>query len=111
MNGRIISFLAAIVVMLMTVPVTADAGYKPPNLTFKNSQGVVVGTFSHDFHLQIYNKCRDCHTRLFPFGNGKRMTMADMYAGKSAELAMMVKPPLTPTVTATDAMPTTNRPT
>jgi len=83
MNGRIISFLAAIVVMLMTVPVTADAGYKPPNLTFKNSQGVVVGTFSHDFHLQIYNKCRDCHTRLFPFGNGKRMTMADMYAGKS----------------------------
>lgn len=83
MKVRIISFFAAVIVMLTTFPVSADAAYKPPNLTFKNSQGAVVGTFSHDFHLQIYGKCRDCHTKLFPFGNGKRMTMADMAAGKS----------------------------
>jgi c(7)-type cytochrome triheme protein len=83
-NGQIISFLATVIFMLMMVPAASDAGfnYKPPNLTFKDDQGTVVGSFSHDFHLQIY-KCNDCHIKLFPFGKGKRMSMADMDAGKS----------------------------
>lgn len=57
-------------------------GYKPANLTFKNSRGTVVGYFSHDFHTAAY-KCSDCHTKTFPYGGGKRMTMADMAKGKS----------------------------
>jgi len=44
MNGRINQFLSS-------GYRHADAGYKLPNRTFKNSQGAVVGTFSHDFHL------------------------------------------------------------
>jgi c(7)-type cytochrome triheme protein len=57
-------------------------GYKPANLTFKNSRGTVVGYFSHDFHTAAY-KCEDCHTKTFPYGGGKRITMEEMAKGKS----------------------------
>lgn len=57
-------------------------GYKPANLTFKNNRGTVIGYFSHDFHTAAF-QCKDCHTTLFPYGGGKRMTMADMAQGKS----------------------------
>lgn len=57
-------------------------GLKPANLTFKNSRGTVVGYFSHDFHTAAFG-CQDCHSKLFPMGGGKRMTMADMATGKS----------------------------
>jgi c(7)-type cytochrome triheme protein len=57
-------------------------GYKPANLTFKNNRGTIVGYFSHDFHTAAY-ACSDCHTKTFPYGGGKRMTMKDMQQGKS----------------------------
>lgn len=57
-------------------------GFKPGNLTFKNSRGTIVGYFSHDFHTAAY-KCQDCHTKIFPYSGGKRMTMTDMEQGKS----------------------------
>jgi c(7)-type cytochrome triheme protein len=57
-------------------------GYKPANLTFKNSRGTVVGYFSHDFHTAAY-QCSDCHTKTFPYGGAKRVTMKDMGKGKS----------------------------
>jgi c(7)-type cytochrome triheme protein len=57
-------------------------GYKPANLTFKNSRGTLIGYFSHDFHTAAF-QCKDCHTKLYPYGGGKRMTMADMAQGKS----------------------------
>jgi len=56
--------------------------YKPSNLTFKNNRGTIVGHFSHDFHTQVYT-CNDCHTKLFPYSGGKRVTMKDMEQGKS----------------------------
>ncbi len=58
------------------------AGYKPANLTFKNSRGTIVGYFSHDFHTSVF-KCNDCHTKTFQYSGSKRMTMADMASGKS----------------------------
>jgi len=57
-------------------------GYKPANLIFKSSRGTVVGHFSHDFHTAAY-KCSDCHTKIFPYGGAKRVTMAAMDQGKS----------------------------
>ncbi len=39
--------------------------------------------FSHEFHTGVYNSC-DCHTKLnYPDTQNKRMTMAEMEAGKS----------------------------
>jgi c(7)-type cytochrome triheme protein len=61
---------------------TCHINYKPTNLTFKSSRGTIVGYFSHDFHTAAY-QCNDCHTKIFPYGDGKRMTMADMAKGKS----------------------------
>lgn len=55
-------------------------GMKPNTLTFKNSNGTITGYFSHAFHTEIY-KCSDCHTKLFPYGNGKRATMNQMATG------------------------------
>lgn len=57
-------------------------GFKPGQITFKGKTGTVVGHFSHEFHGQIY-KCEDCHTKLFPFGGGKRIKMKEMEQGKS----------------------------
>lgn len=62
--------------------VKCHTNYKPGNLTFKNSRGTVVGYFSHDFHTQVYS-CNDCHTKLFPYSGGKRVSMKDMEQGKS----------------------------
>jgi c(7)-type cytochrome triheme protein len=57
-------------------------GYKPANLTFKNNRGTLVGYFSHDFHTAAF-QCKDCHTKLYPYGGGKRTTMAEMAKGNS----------------------------
>jgi c(7)-type cytochrome triheme protein len=57
-------------------------GMKPSQLTFKSKSGTITGYFSHAFHTEIY-KCSDCHTKLFPYGNGKRTTMKLMETGIS----------------------------
>jgi c(7)-type cytochrome triheme protein len=58
-------------------------GFKlPANMTFKNSKGTIIGHFSHGFHTAAY-QCSDCHTRLYPYGNGKRITMKEMEKGAS----------------------------
>lgn len=59
------------------------AGLKAPqNLTFKNKKGTITGYFSHQFHTAVY-QCSDCHTKLYPYGNGKRVTMKEMEKGDS----------------------------
>lgn len=62
--------------------VKCHKGMKPANLTLRNARGTVVGYFNHDFHTQIYS-CKDCHTKLFPYGGAKRITMKEMEQGKS----------------------------
>lgn len=62
--------------------VKCHKGMKPANLTIKNARGTVVGYFNHDFHTQMY-ACKDCHTKLFPYGGAKRVTMKEMEQGKS----------------------------
>ncbi len=58
-------------------------GFKvPAKLVFKNKTGTIVGHFSHEFHNAVY-KCNDCHTKLYPYGNGKRITMKQMETGAS----------------------------
>ena len=57
-------------------------GMKPNLVTFKSKTGTITGYFSHEFHTEIY-KCSDCHTKLFPYGNGKRTTMKLMETGIS----------------------------
>jgi len=58
-------------------------GFKlPAKLTFKNNKGTIIGHFSHEFHTAAY-QCNDCHTKLYPYGNGKRITMKEMEAGTS----------------------------
>ncbi|MDD2540288.1 MAG: cytochrome c3 family protein [Desulfuromonadaceae bacterium] len=54
----------------------------PGKLTFKNKTGTVIGHFSHVFHTAVY-QCSDCHTTLYPYGNGKRTTMKQMETGAS----------------------------
>ena len=56
-------------------------GFKPANLTFKDSHGTVVGYFNHDFHTAAF-QCKDCHTKLFPYSADKKMSMAEMAKGK-----------------------------
>ncbi len=59
------------------------AGFKvPAKMTFKNNKGTIIGHFSHEFHTAVY-KCNDCHTKLYPYGNGKRVTMKQMETGLS----------------------------
>lgn len=55
---------------------------KLPKLIFKSKNGTIVGYFSHEFHTEIY-KCNDCHTKLFPYGGGKRTTMKLMETGST----------------------------
>ncbi|MBW4055867.1 MAG: cytochrome c3 family protein [Proteobacteria bacterium] len=54
----------------------------PGKLIFKNKSGTIVGYFSHDFHTVAY-QCSDCHTTLYPYGNGKQATMKQMESGTS----------------------------
>jgi c(7)-type cytochrome triheme protein len=58
-------------------------GFKIPGLlSFNSKNGTIVGHFSHEFHTAAYS-CNDCHTKLFPYGNGKRTTMKSMEGGTS----------------------------
>ena len=58
-------------------------GFKVPGkLTFKSNKGTITGYFSHDFHTAVYS-CGDCHTGLYPYGNGKRISMKQMESGAS----------------------------
>jgi c(7)-type cytochrome triheme protein len=58
-------------------------GFKiPAKLTFKNKKGTIIGHFSHEFHTAVY-QCSDCHTKLYPYGNGMRITMKQMDVGAS----------------------------
>jgi c(7)-type cytochrome triheme protein len=58
-------------------------GFKlPAKMTFKNTKGTIIGHFSHEFHTAAYG-CNDCHTKLYPYGNGKRTTMKQMENGSS----------------------------
>jgi c(7)-type cytochrome triheme protein len=54
----------------------------PAKMTFKNAKGTIIGHFSHEFHTAAY-QCNDCHTNIYPYGNGKRTTMKQMESGAS----------------------------
>lgn len=58
-------------------------GFKPANMTYKNSRGTIVGYFSHDVHTAML-ACSECHTKVYPYGGAKRgVTMKEMEQGKS----------------------------
>lgn len=58
-------------------------GFKvPAKLLFKNQTGTIIGHFSHEFHTAVY-QCSECHTRLYPYGNGKHTSMKQMEQGRS----------------------------
>ena len=58
-------------------------GFKiPAQMTFRSKTGTVTGYFSHEFHTAVFT-CTDCHTKLFPYSNGKRTTMKLMETGAS----------------------------
>ena len=54
----------------------------PAKKVFKSSKGTIIGHFSHEFHTAAYS-CNDCHTKLYPYGSGKRVTMKEMEKGAS----------------------------
>jgi c(7)-type cytochrome triheme protein len=76
MNGRIITFFAAVIVMLMTVPVQA----KDIRFSFKNASAVV---FSHDTHLAKNKDCKTCHSAIFNLSKKRTFSMAEMEKGLS----------------------------
>ncbi len=76
MNGRIITFFAAAIVMMMTVSVQA----KDIRFSFKNASAVV---FSHDTHLAKNKDCKSCHSAIFNLSKKRTYSMAEMEKGLS----------------------------
>ena len=59
------------------------SGFKlPTRKIYTNTKGTVVGHFNHSFHTAVY-QCNDCHTKIYPYGKGKRITMKEMESGAS----------------------------
>ena len=76
MNGRIITFVVAALVMLTTATVQA----KDVKYSFGNAPSV---TFSHDSHLAKNRDCKTCHSAIFDLSKHRSYTMAEMEKGKS----------------------------
>lgn len=57
-------------------------GFKTAPITFKIKSGYKNASFSHEFHQEVY-KCKDCHTKLYPYGRGKEVSMKGMKDGAS----------------------------
>lgn len=76
MNGLIITFIAAVIGILMIVPVQATE----IKFRLKNAPPVV---FNHDTHLAKHKDCKICHSTIFVLGNKRPYSMIEMEKGFS----------------------------
>ena len=78
---RLFVVLTSCALLLAAATIGGAAEYKDVTFTFKNAPSVV---FSHEFHLNKYNKnCKVCHSAIFNLREKRHFSMAEMEKTRS----------------------------